>query len=79
MDANSIYRLASFFDGPYKDEQIRINPFRRAWNLAIDVIMKLLFISHLIVFFTDDESLRNELIYLKFSKSYGYRYLNAGN
>lgn len=78
MEANSLYRIASLFDGPYDGERVRSNPFRRVWNLSIDVILKLVFLSHLVVFLSDNECLRNELVYLKYSNSFGYRYLNFG-
>ena len=77
---NSVYRTASMFDGFFDGETVRYNKYRHLWNSFVLITMRIVFFFHLVVFFTDNnESLKKELIYFRFSQDFGSRYLNLGN
>ena len=73
-EINSAYRLASLFDGPYDGERVKFNKNRYLINRFSDLTIRSVFLFHLIIFITDNEFLKRELIYFKFSNDgYGYR------
>ena len=55
---NRIYRNANLFDGYYDGKSVEFNRFRYRWNLFMDYVMKVAFLEHLIIFFTNNEFLK---------------------
>ena len=76
---NSVYKTAGLFDGPFDGESVEYSKYRHLWNLAVQMTMRIVVLFHLIVFLTDDESLKCNLIYMRFSNDFGSRYLNLSN
>ena len=75
---NSVYKAASFFDGFFDGQTVEFNKYRHHWNSFVFITMRIVAVFHLVIFITDDPSLKNELIYFRFSKDFGSRYLNLG-
>ena len=74
---NSFYKLAYLFDGKYDGVgKVSRTNYRYYSNLFIDYVRHLFFISHLIVFLSDNETMKNELVYLKITSGFGYRFAN---
>lgn len=74
---NSFYRLAFLFDGKYDGVgKVSRTSYRYYSNFFIDYMSHLHFISHLIVFISDDEIMKRELVYLNVTSGFGYRFAN---
>lgn len=76
MKINSLYQF--LFDGFFDGKQVKYDKYHHLWNLFVHWTMNLVFVLHLVLFITDNELLKNELVYLKFSEGFGSRYLNLG-
>ena len=78
---NQMYKLGFLLDGDFDGEQVLFNRKRHLVNSAISIFLYLVVLAHLLVYFTDDEMLRQQLIYFKVSDGSGYAtaYLNLGN
>ena len=76
---NSFYKSASLFDGFFDGKTVRYNKCRHHWNSFVFITMETVALFHLIIFLTNEEKLKNELIYLRFSKDYAARFINLGN
>lgn len=75
---NSAYRIALLFDGFYDGKRVKFNKYRHQFNLFIQLIALFVFLFHLVIFITDNERLKNELIYFRLSDHFGSKYLNFG-
>lgn len=75
---NSTYRNALLFDGFYKEGHVKYNKFRYRFNLLMSLASFLFFLFHLLIFITDNEKLKKELIYFHLSDDFGSKYLNFG-
>lgn len=74
---NSVYKRACLFEGFYDGQKVKFSKVRLIWNSLVNIISYLVFITHLIIFLFDNESLNKELVYLRFlSSHFGARYLN---
>ena len=72
---NRFYKDACLFDGFYDGQTVLFNKNRHRWNYFNFLILLLVFVMHLFVFITDNEILKNELVYFKFSDDSQSRYL----
>lgn len=75
---NSAYKDALLFDGFYNEERVELNQYRHQFNSFIRLVARFIFLIHLVIFITDNERLKNELIYFKLSDDFGSKYLNLG-
>ena len=75
---NSVYKAASLFDGHFNGESVEYSKHRHLWNSFVLTTMRIVALFHLVVFLTDNETLKNELIYFRYTNDFGSRYFNAG-
>lgn len=75
---NLLYRLGCLFDGDFDGFQVVFNRKRHLWNLAMSIVMYLIVLVHLLVFFTKDKMLRDQLIYFKVANGFAADLLNLG-
>lgn len=74
---NRIYLYGGLFDGIYKDGVVIFNKKRSIINRLMNIILFIIFISHLIIFLSDNQFLKNHLIHFRiFDEAYGSRYVN---
>lgn len=77
---NLVYKFGGLFDGNFDGFQVTFDRTRHLRNLCLYIAMNLLVVSHLIVFFSGDDTLKNQMIYLRLSKGgFAESYLNLGN
>ena len=68
------------FDGNFDGFKITFNRKRHLWNLFLNIALNLLVVSHLVVFISGNEALKNQLIYMRLSKGgFAENYLNLSN
>ena len=74
---NSFYSLAFLFDGNYDGVgKVNRTNYRYYSNIFLDYVSRLFFLSHLIVFLSDNETMKRELVYTKLSTGFGSRFAN---
>lgn len=75
-EINLRYKYAFLFEGEYRNGKIIFDK-KRSILIKLIIFIDIIFvITHLIVFFFDDYDLKDHLVYLKLSSSFGSRFLN---
>ena len=75
---NSIYNIGGLLDGEYRDGKIIFNKFRSIRNKLMVLICDIVIISHILIFISDWEFLKNHLVQFKVSDGFFSRFLNLG-
>ena len=72
---NSLYKYSLLFEGKFENNKIIRNKFRSLFIELVDLITNIVIFSHLIIFITDNDVLKDHLVYFKLSNGdFGSRY-----
>lgn len=75
---NNLYRLSNLLDGSYDLDQNKLyyNPIRHYFNRFIQIFAYFISLNHMVIFISDDATLKHELVSFRISEGIGERIAN---